>query len=60
MAVHDQPEKQIEQNDKEIRLLEEITELSQQKTAILSSLSEKKRLLEKLREERLKNEPELF
>ena len=52
--------KQIEQNDKEIRLLEEITELSQQKTAILSSLSEKKRLLEKLREERLKNEPELF
>lgn len=52
--------KQIEQNDKEIRLLEEITELSQQKTAILSSISEKKRLLEKLREERLKNEPELF
>lgn len=52
--------KVIEQNSVEIKLLEELADLSQQKANLTTSISEKKKLLEKLREERLKNEPELF
>lgn len=52
--------KRIEQDSIEIKLLEELTELNQQKTVITSSISEKKKLIEKLREERLKDEPGLF
>lgn len=50
----------IEQNSVEIKLLEELADLSQQKANLTTSISEKKKQLEKLREERLKNEPELF
>lgn len=50
----------IEQNSVEIKLLEELADLSQQKANLTTSISEKKKQLEKLREERLKNEPDLF
>jgi antirepressor protein ant len=52
--------KRIERDSIEIKLLEELTELNQQKTMITSSIAEKKKLIEKLREERLKDEPRLF
>lgn len=52
--------KQIEQNAIEISLLEEISELTQQKNSINGTLSEKKKLLDTIRAERLKNEPRLF
>lgn len=52
--------KVIEQNAVEIKLLEELSELNQQKVTITSSITEKKKLLEKLRDERLKDEPGLF
>lgn len=52
--------KVIEQNAVEIKLLEELSELNQQKVTISSSITEKKKLLDKLRDERLKDEPGLF
>lgn len=53
-------QKQLEQNQIEINLLENIAKLDQQKAAINCELSEMKRRLNQLREERLKNEPSLF
>lgn len=55
-----QPMRQLEQNKIEITLLEEIAELNQQKSSISSTITEKKKKLESIREERLKNEPRLF
>lgn len=55
-----QPMKQLEQNKEEIALLEDIAELNQQQQTVKQSLSDKKKKLELLREERLKNEPTLF
>ncbi len=52
--------RQIEQNQVEIALLEDIAELNQQQAQLKQSITEKKKKLEKLREERLKNEPALF
>lgn len=52
--------KVIEQNTIEIKLLEELAELNQQKATLATSIAEKKKLLDKLREERLKDEPRLF
>lgn len=52
--------KVIEQNTIEINLLEELAELNQQKATLTTSIAEKKKQLDKLREERLKNEPGLF
>lgn len=53
-------QKQLEQNQIEINLLENIAKLDQQKAAINCELSEIKRKLNQLREEWLKNEPSLF
>ena len=50
----------VEQNKIEIRLLEELAEYNQQREAANKRISEIKRRLEQLREERLKNEPSLF
>ena len=50
----------IEQNQVEIALLEQLADYNQQKESITKSITETKRKLEKLREERLKNEPMLF
>lgn len=55
-----QPMKQLEQNKEEIALLEDIAELNQQQQTVKQSLTDKKKKLELLREERLKNEPTLF
>jgi len=55
-----QQRKVIEQNKVEIALLEEISNLSSQQVQIKQSITEKKRKLEKLREERLNDEPTLF
>lgn len=52
--------RQIEQNQIEIRLLEELADLNQQQQQLKQTISEKRRKLDKLREERLKNEPQLF
>lgn len=52
--------KVIEQNTIEIKLLEELAELNQQKATLATSIAEKKKQLDKLREERLKDEPGLF
>jgi hypothetical protein len=52
--------KQIETNELEIALLSEINEMNEQKHFLSCKLKEKKTLLEKIREERLKNEPTLF
>lgn len=52
--------KVIEQNSVEIKLLEELAELNQQKATLTTSIAEKKKQLDKLREERLKDEPGLF
>lgn len=52
--------KVIEQNSIEIKLLEELAELNQQKVTLTTSIAEKKKQLDKLREERLKDEPGLF
>lgn len=49
-----------EQNKIEIRLLEELAEYNQQRETANKRISEIKRRLEQLREERLKNEPSLF
>lgn len=52
--------KVIKQNTIEIKLLEELAELNQQKATLATSIAEKKKQLDKLREERLKDEPGLF
>ena len=52
--------KQIEANEMEIRLLEEINELNETKNRATKELCEKRGKLEKIRTERLKNEPSLF
>ena len=52
--------RQLEQNQIEISLLEELADLNQQQQQLKQTISEKRRKLDKLREERLKNEPQLF
>jgi predicted transcriptional regulator len=52
--------RQLEQNQIEITLLEELADLNQQQQQLKQTISEKRRKLDKLREERLKNEPQLF
>ena len=52
--------KQLESNEIEIKLLEEINELNEVKNRATSEIRDKKSKLEKIREERLKNEPSLF
>lgn len=52
--------RQLEQNQIEISLLEELADLNQQQQQLKQTINEKRRKLEKLREERLKNEPKLF
>lgn len=52
--------RQLEQNQVEITLLEELADLNQQQQQLKQTISEKRKKLEKLREERLKNEPMLF
>lgn len=49
-----------EQNQVEITLLEQLADYNQQKETITKGINDTKRKLEKLREERLKNEPMLF
>jgi hypothetical protein len=52
--------RQLEANEIEISLLEKINALNEQKNFVASELRENKAKLEKIREERLKNEPDLF
>ena len=52
--------RQLEQNRQEIVLLEELAELTQQQQQLKQTIGDKRRRLEKLRGERLKNEPKLF
>jgi len=52
--------KQLEMNTAEIDLLKEINELIEKRGEIAENIKEKKKTLEKVREERLKNEPTLF
>lgn len=52
--------RQIEQNQIEISLLEELADLNQQQQQLKQTICEKRKKLDKLREERLKNEPQLF
>ena len=52
--------RQLEQNRQEIALLEELAELNQQQQQLKQTIADKRRKLEKLRDERLKNEPQLF
>ena len=52
--------RQLEQNRQEIELLERLADYNQQKEAINRNITETKRKLEKLREQRLQNEPQLF
>lgn len=52
--------KLIEQNSIEINLLEEIADLNMQKTSIFNEIVNKKKKLDQLRGERLKNELTLF
>lgn len=53
-------QKQLEQNAIEINLLEEIATIKQDIQNSNSMLNEKMKQLEKIREDRLKNEPTLF
>lgn len=53
-------QRQLEQNKVELSLLEEISELKQSIQTNKAKLSEKQKMLERLREERLRNEPLLF
>lgn len=53
-------QRQLEQNKVELSLLEEISEIKQSIQADKAKLSEKQKMLERLREERLRNEPLLF
>ena len=43
-----------------LTLLEELADLNQQQQQLKQTISEKRKKLDKLREERLKNEPKLF
>ena len=52
--------KQLEVNQLEISLLEEINALNETKTQVVSEIKDKKTILERIREERLRNEPTLF
>jgi len=52
--------KQLEMNALEIELLKEINDLNDRKGDILETIKDKKKRLEKIREERLNNEPTLF
>jgi len=52
--------KRIESDKAEIKLLEEINELNEKRNVLTSELKDKKIKLEKIREARLKTEPELF
>ena len=52
--------RQLEQNRQEIELLERLADYNQQKEAITKGIADTKRKLEQLRNERLKNEPQLF
>ena len=52
--------RQLEQNRQEIALLEELAELNQQQQQLKQTIADKRKKLEKLRDERLKNEPQLF
>ena len=52
--------RQLEQNRQEIALLEELAELNQQQQQLKQTIADKRRKLEKLRDERLKNEPQLI
>lgn len=52
--------KQLEANEIEIKLLEEINEMNETKNRLTTDLKEKKSKLEKIRAERLINEPTLF
>lgn len=49
-----------EQNRMEIALLEELADLNQQQQQLKQTINEKRRKLEKIRQERLTNEPKLF
>lgn len=49
-----------EQNRMEIALLEELADLNQQQQQLKQTINEKRRTLEKLRQERLADEPQLF
>jgi len=51
---------QLQAKELEIKLLEEINELNEIKNRTTSELKEKKTKLDKIREERLKDEPTLF
>ena len=55
-----QPMKQLGENKIEVALLEEIAELNQQSSQLKQAITEKRKKLDQLREERLKNEPMLF
>lgn len=50
----------IEQIKVEIELVEQLADYNQQKEVISKSITDTKKRLEKLREERIKNEPTLF
>lgn len=52
--------KQIETNEMEIKLLEELNNFSSIKNEVSAIIREKKSLLDKIRAERLNNEPTLF
>ena len=52
--------RQLEQNRAEIALLEELADLNQQQQQLKQTIADKRRKLEQLRNERLKNEPQLF
>ena len=52
--------RQLEQNRMEIALLEELAELSQQQQQLKQTIADKRKKLDQLRGERLKNEPQLF
>lgn len=51
--------RQLEQNRAEISLLDELTELLQQQAQLKQTIADTKRKLEQLRNERLKDEPQL-
>lgn len=52
--------RQLEQNRAEIALLEELADLNQQQQQLEQTIADKRKKLDQLRGERLKNEPQLF
>ena len=52
--------RQLEQNRAEISLREELADLNQQQAQLKQTIAGKRKKLEQLRNERLKNEPQLF